>query len=108
MEFLLEHWTIRKPLGPCHNGIGTLFLQVEYPFCNYNLFVYVYVLSFYKQAREDVRFLEALEALKSKMAEGQIVVERVVPKLEGRSFCKKGKTSALATKRYNEIVRNLQ
>jgi hypothetical protein len=83
-------------------------MQVEYPFRNYNLFVYVYVLSFYKQARADKRFLEALEALKSKTVDGQIVVERVVPKLAGLSFCKKGKTSALATKRYNEIARNLQ
>ena len=32
VEFLLEHWTIRKPIGPCHYGIGTLFMQVEYPF----------------------------------------------------------------------------
>ncbi|HAW70901.1 MAG TPA: prenyltransferase, partial [Firmicutes bacterium] len=108
VDFLLEHWRIRKPIGPCHYGIGTLFMQVEYPFRNYNLFVYVYVLSFYKQARADKRFLEALEALKSKTVDGQIVVERVVPKLAGLSFCKKGKTSALATKRYNEIARNLQ
>jgi len=45
--------------------------------------------------------------LKSKMAYGQIVVERVVPKLTGLSFCEKGKTSELATKRYYEIVENL-
>lgn len=38
VEFLLEHWIIRKPIGPCHYGIGTLFMQVEYPFRNYNLF----------------------------------------------------------------------
>ena len=44
VEFLLEHWTIRKPIGPCHYGIGTLFMQVEYPFRNYNLFVYVYII----------------------------------------------------------------
>jgi hypothetical protein len=53
----------------------------EYPFRNYNLFVYVYVLSFYNQAKKDKRFLEALEILKSKMVDGQIVVERIVPKL---------------------------
>ena len=107
VDFLLEHWRIRKPIGPCHYGIGTLFMQVEYPFRNYNLFLYVYVLSFYNQAKNDKRFLEALETLKSKMADGQIVVERVVPKLAGLSFCKKGKTSTLATKRYHEILRNL-
>ncbi len=108
VEFLLEHWRIRKPIGPCHYGIGTLFMQVEYPFRNYNLFMYVYVLSFYNRAKEDKRFLEALDALKSKMVDGQIVVERVVPKLAGLSFCEKGKTSDLATKRYHEILQNLQ
>lgn len=107
VDFLLEHWTIRKPIGPCHYGIGTLFMQVEYPFRNYNLFVYVYVLSFYDRAKEDKRFHEALEMLESKMSDGQIVVERVVPKLAGLSFCKKGKPSQLGTKRYHEILKNL-
>lgn len=107
VDFLLEHWTIRKPIGPCHYGIGTLFMQVEYPFRNYNLFVYVYVLSFYDRAKEDKRFHEALEMLESKMANGQIVVERVVPKLAELSFCKKGKPSGLGTKRYHEILKNL-
>ncbi len=107
VDFLLEHWTIKRPIGPCHYGIGTLFMQVEYPFRNYNLFVYVYVLSFYDRAKEDKRFLKALEALKSKMVDGQIVVERVVPKLAGFSFCKKGRPSALATMRYHEIIKNL-
>lgn len=108
VDFLLEHWTIRKPIGPCHYGIGKLFMQVEYPFRNYNLFEYVYVLSFYNRAREDKRFLEAFEMLESKTVDGQIIVERVVPKLAGLSFCKKGKPSALATMRYQEILQNLQ
>lgn len=107
VDFLLEHWTIRKPIGPCHYGIGTLFMQVEYPFRNYNLFIYVYVLSFYDRAKNDRRFLEALKTLESKMVNGQIVVERVVPKLAALSFCKKGEPSALGTKRYHEILRNL-
>lgn len=107
VDFLLEHWTVKKPIGPCHYGIGTLFMQVEYPFRNYNLFVYVYVLSFYNRAKKDKRFLEALDALESKMVDGQIVVERVVPKLADLTFCKKGKPSELATKRYREIIKNL-
>lgn len=107
VDFLLEHWTIRKPIGPCHYGIGTLFMQVEYPFRNYNLFLYVYVLSFYDRAKDDSRFLEALKTLESKTVDGQIVVERVVPKLAGLSFCKKGEPSALATQHYHEILRNL-
>jgi hypothetical protein len=81
VNFLLEHWIIRKPIGPCHCGIGTLFMQVEFPFRTYNLFMYVYVLSFYERARNGKRFMEAFETLQSKLAEGQIVVERVVPKL---------------------------
>lgn len=107
VDFLLEHWTIRKPIGPCHYGMGTLFMQVEYPFSNYNLFIYVYVLSFYNQARGDSRFLEALRCLESKLLDGMIVVERTVPKLAQFQFCKKGKPSILATKRYHEILNNL-
>lgn len=107
VEFLLEHWVIRKPIGPCHYGIGTLFMQVEYPFRNYNLFEYVYVLSFYDYAKKDARFLEAFETLKSKTVDGQIIVERVVPKLAKLEFCKKGKASEPATKRYLEILNNL-
>ena len=82
-------------------------MQVEYHFRNYNLFIYVYILSFYNQAKKDKRFLEALETLESKLVDGQIVVERVVPKLAGLSFCKKGQASELATIRYHEILRNL-
>ena len=108
VEFLLQHWTIRKPIGPCHYGMGTLFMQVEYPFRNYNLFVYTYVLSFYHQAKKDPRFLEAFATLESKMVHGKIVVERVVLKLADLSFCKKGEASFLATNRYQEMRANLQ
>ncbi len=106
-NFLLAHWLIRKPIGPCHYGIGTLFMQVEYPFRGYNLFHYVYTLSFYDSAKRDKRFLDAFDALKSRMRNGQIVVERAVPKLAKLSFCKKGETSAFATARYQEILKNL-
>ena len=108
VDFLLEHWTIKRPIGPCHYGIGTLFMQLEYPFRNYNLFLYVYVLSFYNRAKGDWRFLEALHALKSKLVNGQIIVERVVPKLSKLSFCKRFEPSALATRRYHEILKNLE
>lgn len=107
VEFLLRHWATRKPLGPCHYGIGSLFLQVEYPFRGYNLFSYVYTLSFYPIARGDPRFLQALAALQAKTQGGQIVVERAVPKLAGLNFCRKGAPSALATRRYQEILTNL-
>lgn len=108
VDFLLAHWTVRKPIGPCHYGIGTLFMQVEYPFRNYNLFQYVHVLSHYRRARTDERFHEALSVLQSKTVDGQVVIERCVPKLAGLSFCRKGKPSELATARFQEIMANLR
>lgn len=107
VEFLLGHWESKLPLGPCHYGIGTLFMQVEYPFRGYDLFYYLYVLSFYKKARNDSRFKEAFEVLKEKTVEDQIVVERVVPKLRKLNFCKKNQVSDVATERYQEILSNL-
>lgn len=107
VEFLLGHWVTRKPLGPCHFGIGTRFMQVEYPFFRYNLFFYVYVLSFYDKAKKDPRFLEALRVLESKLANGKVVVENPNSKLAGFSFCRKGEPSQLATGRYQEILENL-
>lgn len=107
VDFLLEHWTIRKPISPCHYGIGTLFMQIKYPFRGYNLFYYVYVLSFYDRAKKNKCFLEALKSLEQKTVNGEIPVERVVPKLAKLNFCKKGQTSELATKRYLEILQNI-
>ena len=109
VDSLLDHWVTRRPMGPCHFGIGTLFMQVEFPFLRYNLFHYVYVLSFYERARADRRFLEALRLLESKLdARGRIVVERPNRKLAGLSFCTAGHPSAPATARYREIVNNLE
>lgn len=107
VEFLLRHWTTRAPLGPCHYGIGTLFHQVAFPFLTYNLFYYVFVLSFYDAAKSDPRFLDALSVLQSKLRDGQIVVERTHAKLAKLDFCKKGEPSELATMRYQTILKNL-
>lgn len=104
VEFLLRHWETRAPLGPCHYGIGTLFMQIAYPFGAYNLFFYVYTLSFYEVARRDERFLQAFAALQSKLVNGQVVVERPNAKLAHLSFCKKGQPSRLATERYGEML----
>ena len=108
VEFLLTHWVIRRPISPCHYGIGSRFLQIEYPMRGYSLFYYVYVLSFYAQARNDTRFQEALEALSAKTVNGEIPVERVVPKLSVLQFCQKGHISAPATARWHEILKNLE
>ncbi len=107
VDFLLEHWTIRKPIGPCHYGIGTLFMQAEYPFRTYNLLLYVYVLSFYDRAKKDMRFLDALKTLESQMVDGKLVVRRTHRKLAEFAFCKQGEPSELATVRYREILENL-
>lgn len=108
VAFLLDHWTIRKPIGPCHYGIGSRFLQVTYPFPGYNLFSYVYVLSFYDCAKTDPRFLEALSVLQSKLIHGEIVVERQNPALKALAYCKQGAACALGTRRYEEIMENLR
>lgn len=108
VETLLSHWTTRAPLGPCRFGIGSRFLRVEYPFLRYNLFFYVYVLSHYDAARGDPRFRNALATLQSKLAKGQIVVEAPNRGLARLAFCRKGEPSKAATKRYREILKNLE
>ena len=108
VAFLLDHWTIRKPIGPCHYGIGSRFLQVSYPFSNYNLFLYVYVLSFYHRAQTDPRFREALAVLQSKLVHGRIVVEKQNPGLKALSYCRQGEACELGTLRYQEILHNVQ
>ena len=107
VKTLLVHWTTRKPLGPCHFGIGTLFMQVEYPFLRYNLFFWVYVLSHYGAARRDARFKKALRELQSKLVDGSIVVENLNRGLAKLSFCKKGEPSRAAIRRYREILENV-
>lgn len=105
VDFLLEHWEIKRPIGPCHFGIGTLFMQTEFPFLRYNLFYYVYTLSFYERARNDHRFLAAFSALKDKIVDGKMIVENPNRRLSKLAFCKKGDPSELATFRFEEIVK---
>ena len=106
--FLLDHWNTRKPIGPCHWGIGSQFLQIEFPFIRYNLFFYVYVLSFFERACKDSRFKAALDALESKLdGDGQVVVEKSHRGLKGLQFCAKGLPSTQATLRYHEIQENI-
>lgn len=105
---LLTHWKTRRPLGPCSFGIGSLFMQTEYPFLRYNLFYYVYVLSQYAAARKAPAFKAALKALESKLVDAQMIVENPNRRLAKFDFCKKGAPSRLATKRYQEILRNLE
>jgi len=107
VEFLLKHWEIKKPIGPCQYGMGSRFFKVGYPFEDYNIFSYVYVLSFYNKAKQDKRFLSALQILKDKLVDNMIVVERNSPKFSKLKFCKIGLPSKLATKRFHEILANI-
>jgi hypothetical protein len=108
VETLLSHWVVKVPTGPCHFGIGTLFMQVEYPFLRYNLFYYAYVLSFYAKARKDVRFAEVLSTLREKLDDqNRLIVERPNRKLQKLKICRKGEPSIAATERYSEIELNM-
>ena len=103
--FLLDHWDTKKPIGPCHHGMGSKFHEIEYPFIRYNVFYYAYVLSFYGAAHGDPRFDEALAVLEAKLdGEGRMVVESPHRGLKGLSFCARGEPSGPATGRYREIV----
>jgi hypothetical protein len=108
VESLLEHWDTRKPIGPCHWGIGSAFMRVEYPFLRYNLFFYVYALSFFERAHDDSRFNAAIQVLESKLVDGKIVVENPHRGLKGLKFCEKGMPSQAATERYREIQKNIR
>lgn len=108
VESLLNHWDRRQPTGPCHWGIGGQFMQIEYPFLRYNLFFYVYVLSFFQRAYDDSRFIAALQVLESKLENGKVVVEKQHRGLKGLEFCQKGMTSKPATSRYREVRKNIR
>lgn len=108
VDNLLEHWTVRRPLGPCRYGIGSRFLAVEYPFFRYNLFFYAYVLSFYPYARRHPAFVEAVELLARKLVGGEMVIEHQKPGLKPLGLFGAGQADRLATRRYLEVLANLQ
>ncbi|WP_154676269.1 prenyltransferase [Amycolatopsis benzoatilytica] len=107
VDSLLRHWETRIPLGPCAFGIGSRFAKVEYPFWRYNLFYYVYVLSHYRRARADQRFVDALEQLRTHTNHDGVVVDAPPRAWQSFRFARRGKPSALATDRWLEIQRNL-
>ena len=109
VESLLAHWQTRLPCGPCHYGIGSRFMQIEYPFLRYNLFFFVYVLSFFPAALRDDRLHQAASALASRLdTDGQLVVEAPHRGLKGLHFCRRGDPSELATARYREVIANMK
>ncbi|PKP03461.1 MAG: prenyltransferase [Bacteroidetes bacterium HGW-Bacteroidetes-6] len=107
VDFLLQHWEIRQPVGPCNFGIGSTFMKVEYPFLRYNLFYYVYVLSFYDTAKNDKRFLDAYNQLKVKIKNDKLMPENPHKAWNEFDFAKKGHISEIGTKRWLEIKKNI-
>ncbi len=107
VEFLLQHWVTRKPLGPCFFGIGSRFFQIEFPFLRYNLFYYVYILSFYNKALKDHRFQEAFQMILKKTKNGKIILENPHHSWRKFDFAKKGQVSELATEHWITITKNL-
>jgi hypothetical protein len=108
VESLLRHWETRTPLGPCAFGIGTRFLSVEYPFWRYNIFYYVYVLSHYRMARRDKRFLDAAGQLRAHVSDdGEMIVDTPPRDWQGYPFARRGQPSELATERWRQIQANL-
>ncbi len=107
-DFLLQHWEIRQPIGPCNFGIGSRFMKIEYPFLRYNLFYYVYILSFYEKAKNDQRFKEAFKQLKDKTKNDKLIPESPHKAWQKFDFAKKGQISEMGTKRWNEIKNNIQ
>ncbi len=108
VNFLLQHWEIRQPTGPCNFGIGSRFMKIEYPFLRYNLFYYVHVLSFYEKARNDLRFQEAFRLLKDKTKNDKLIPENPHKAWQKFDFAKKGQISEIGTKRWNEIKNNIE
>jgi hypothetical protein len=108
VETLLDHWTVKSPVGPCHFGIGKQFMQLEYPFYRYNLFYYVYVLSFYRKAASDHRFLEAFNKLMEKLdKDGNLVVEKTKRQLQQLGVYEVGVVCNEANERLQEINDNI-
>lgn len=107
VDFLLQHWEIRQPIGPCSFGIGSTFMKVEYPFLRYNLFYYVYVLSFYDLAINDKRFQDAFNQLRAKTKNDQLFPENPHKAWTEFDFAKKGQFSEIGTKRWIEIINNI-
>ena len=108
VEFLLWHGEYKLPAGPCHFGIGNLFKQTEFPFFRYNVFYYIYVLSFFPETNHDKRFKQYFKLLSSKLQDGKLIIENPNRHLAHLQFCMKGQPSELATRRFREVEKNVR
>lgn len=104
VESLLSHWETRAPLGPCHYGIGSTFLRLEYPFVRYNLFLWTEVLSHFERARGDDRFAAAVAELEAQLDdEGRLIVRRPHRGLGGLHLCTKDQPSRRGSARVTAL-----
>lgn len=106
VDFLLDHWITKKPLGPCEFGIGSTFMKTEYPFYRYNVFYYAYVLSFYERARQDERFVGVLNVLGSKETRTGVLIENP-HKYWSRILFDQTKECPLSNGKYQELSKNV-
>lgn len=106
-DFLLQHWEVQEPVGPCNSGIGSTFMKIKYPFLRYNLFYYVYALSFYDKVKEGKRFQEAYKQLKNKTINNKLVPENPHRAWNNFDFVKKGQINEIGTKCLHEIKNNI-
>lgn len=106
VEFLLNHWVTKKPLGPCEFGIGTTFMKTEYPFIRYNIFYYAYVLSFYGKAINDRRYKEIIEILKTKESDAGIKIENPHKNWK-KVLYNESRECYLANQKYSELINRI-
>ena len=74
----------------------------------YNLFYYVYILSFYDYAVRDKRFQEAYNQLEKKIKDNKLIPENLHKAWTEFDFAKKGQVSEIGTKRWKEIKNNVK
>ncbi len=108
VNFLLDHWDSRKPLGPCTFGIGSRFLKTEFPFRRYNLFYYVFVLSQYESALRDHRLKEAFETLKLQAENGGLRVTAPHRAWKGSVFAPDTGLSGPAARYWRGIIKRFE
>ena len=62
---------LKKPISPCHYGIGTLFMQTEYPFRDIISFIICMFCPFTLMRNEMSAFWKQLHQFGNKISRGQ-------------------------------------
>ena len=104
IDALLEHWTYRTSQKVRGFSIGSMFMKLRYPNIWYDILHVVDVLSRYKSALEDERFLEMWEAIKNKQnSDGSFTPEKIWRAWNSWSFGQRKLPSPWLTCRVDEI-----